>query len=186
MSKQICIIYTATNGLHITNDNVTKKSLYGIARLISLTYSIGTLENNKYIESKRVTRILEPKSINFDSIAQSYHKISIEQAEKEGENSELILNDLKKDLKKVDVIVSHNLDFHLKSIIGECFRSCVNIDFTKFILVDTISFEHNYEFPKLLDLVKKLKIKKSNDNINNISNIFAVLYSKYQDRISNQ
>ena len=186
MSKKICVIYTATNGLHLTNDNVSKKSLYGIARLISLTYSIGNIVDNKYNEEKRVTKIVKPKSIHFDSFAQSIHKISFEQAENEGSESDQILNELKIDLKKVDVIISHNLDFHLKAVIGECFRACVNIDFTKFILIDTISFQHNFEFPKLLDLAKKLKIKKSSDNIVLITNIFINLYAKYQDRISNQ
>lgn len=184
MSKKVCILFTATNGLHSVNDKVSKKNMYGIARLISLTYSIGYYdENNNYVQEKYVNSILKPKSIHFNKEAQKFHNISYEQAEKEGLHSKEILEEFKKDLKDVKVIVSHSLDFHLKSIQSECFRAYVSIEFNKFILIDTMSFQHNYSFPKLLDLESKLKLKKADNNINKIANIFGSLYLTYKNEL---
>ena len=87
---------------------------------------------------------------------------------------------LKNDIKDVDIIVSHNLAFHLKTIQVECFRTAITIDFSKFILIDTISFGHSYTYPKLVDLIKKLKIKNTNLNhLEQIRNVFVKLYENY-------
>jgi DNA polymerase III epsilon subunit-like protein len=185
MSKKVCILYTSTNGLHIANGKVTKKNMYGIARLISLTYSIGCFDNNKYIEEKRVDRILKPACICFNKEAQKFHNISYEKAEKKGILNRTVIEDFRKDLKDVRVIISHSLEFHLKSIQAECFRSCIGIDFSKYILIDTISFQHDYSFPKLVDLESNLKLKKSNNNIDKIANIFGKLYQDYKKELLN-
>ena len=81
------------------------------------------------------------------------------------------------------MIVSHSLDFHLKSIQSECFRAYISIEFNKFILIDTMSFQHNYSFPKLLDLENKLKLKKADNNINKIANVFGSLYLTYKKEL---
>jgi hypothetical protein len=183
MSNKVCIIYTSTNGLHQTYDNVSKKNMYGIARLIALSYSIGYYDkDNKYIEEKRVNKILTPKSITFCQEALKFHKISREEADKKGECSNLIIKNLKEELKKekVKIIISHNLEFHLKTIQAECFRTCTIIDFSKYILIDTISFQHSYSYPKLVDLEKKLKVTKSKNTIDSISKVFGNLYSTYE------
>jgi hypothetical protein len=39
-SKKICFMYTDTNGLHELNEDVSKKNLFGFARLVSLNYEI--------------------------------------------------------------------------------------------------------------------------------------------------
>jgi hypothetical protein len=183
MSKKVCILYTATNGLHIAYGKVTKKNMYGIARLISLNYSIGYFENEKYIEEKRVNKILKPASIHFNEEAMNFHKISYKKAEKEGVESKFLIQEFKDDLKQVRVIISHSLEFHLKSIQSECFRMCTNIDFSKYILIDTMSFQHNHSFPKLVDLESKLKLKKTKDNIDKIANIFGKLYQDYKKEL---
>ena len=185
MSKKICILYTCTNGLHSTEEKVSKKNMYAIARLISLTYSIGYYDNdtNKYIEEKKVSKILKPKSIHFNKEAQSFHKITLDRAIKEGIDNKEIMEEFKNDLKDVKIIISHSLEFHIKSIQAECFRSCVCIEFNKFILIDTMSFQHNYSFPKLVDLESKLKLKKADDNINKIANIFGSLYLTYKKEL---
>ena len=184
MSKKVCIIYTSTNGLHQTYDNVSKKNMYGIARLIALSYSIGYYDkDNKYIEEKRVNKILTPKSITFCKEAQKFHNITREKATIKGECSDVIIKIFKEDLKKIKVIISHNLEFHLKTIQAECFRTCTIIDFSKYILIDTISFQHNYSYPKLVDLEKKLKITKSKNTIDSISKVFGNLYSTYETQL---
>ena len=186
MSKKVCILFTATNGLHSVNDKVSKKNMYGIARLISLSYSIGYYDKeNNYIEEKRVNKTLIPKSITFCKDAQKFHKITRDEAEQKGEDSNIIIKNLKEDLKKdkIKIIISHNLEFHLKTIQAECFRTCTIIDFSKYILIDTISFQHNYSYPKLIDLEKKLKIPKSNNTIDSITKVFGNLYSTYESTL---
>lgn len=183
MSKKVCILYTSTNGLHYANGKVSKKNMYGIARLISLNYSIGQFDENKYIEEKRVNKIIKPESIHFCKEAQKFHNISYEKAKKEGVKNKTVIEDFRKDLKDVKVIISHSLEFHLKSIQSECFRCCTGIDFSRFILIDTMSFQHDYSFPKLIDLENKLKLKKTDDNINKIANIFGSLYSTYKKEL---
>ena len=179
MSKKICFLYTDTNGLHGTNENVSKKNLYNFARMISIYYSIGTVDDTfKYTEIKNITNILKPKTINFDKVALNYHKITFEEAELKGIDNNIIISQLKSDLKDVDIIVSHNLSFHLKAIQVECFRTAITIDFSKFILIDTISFGHSYTYPKLVDLIKKLKIKNIDNNtqLEQIRKVFIKLY----------
>lgn len=183
MSKKVCILYTATNGLHIAYGKVTKKNMYGIARLISLNYSIGYFEGKKYIEEKRVNKILKPASIHFNEEAMKFHNISYDKATSEGVESKLIIENFKEDLKQVRVIISHSLEFHLKSIQSECFRTCTAIDFSKYILIDTMSFQHDYNFPKLVDLESKLKLKKTKNNIDKIANIFGKLYQDYKKEL---
>ena len=97
MSKKICILYTCTNGLHSTEEKVSKKNMYAIARLISLTYSIGYYDNdtNKYIEEKKVSKILKPKSIHFNKEAQNFHKITLDRAIKEGIDNKEIMEEFK-------------------------------------------------------------------------------------------
>jgi len=181
MSKIICILYTETNGLHNTNDDVSKKNMYQFARLIALHYSIGYLENGKYIETKKVKHILKPKCIVFDPEAQKFHKITMEKAMEKGVDNSQVISELRDDLKKVKIIVSHNLPFHVRAIQTECFRTCININFPRFILIDTISFGHEYEFPKLVNLAKKLNISTDNKKqLKLIRKVFISLYKTYQ------
>ena len=183
MSKNVCFIYTDTNGLHTTNENVSKKNLYNFARIISLHYSIGTFDNMyKYTETKNVTHILTPKTINFDKTALKFHNITYENALAKGVDNHIVITELKNDLKDVDIIVSHNLSFHLKAIQVECFRTAITLDFSKFILIDMISFGHNYTYPKLVDLIKKLKIKNI-DNLNQLEQFRHVFVKLYENSL---
>ena len=177
MSKKICFIYTDTNGLHNTNDIVSTKNLYNYARMIALHYSIGTYEGGNFNEIKNVSSILKPKTINFDPKAQEFHNITFNMANEKGIDNKEVIMQLKADLKDVDVIVSHNLPFHLKAIQVECFRSATIIDFSKFSLIDTISFGHEYSYPKLVDLLKKLKIKNTKmSHLEQVNKVFFKLY----------
>ena len=111
--------------------------------------------------------------------SEEIHGITLKKAEKKGVHPGEIMNTLKKDLRNVSVIVSHNLPFHIKTIQTECFRTCININFTRFILIDTISFGHEYEFPKLTSLAKKLNITTGNKNhLKMIRKVFISLYKK--------
>ena len=189
MTRKICFIYTETNGLHtINNEKVSKKNIYGIARLITLNYLIGYRENGKFVQLKKVREILTPKCINFDEIATKFHGITKDIATKKGTDSEKVMERFKNDLNNVKVIVSHNLSFHLKAIQAECFRTCTYIDFSNYILIDTISFFHKLEYPKLRLLAKEILKKDYSDkkqrfNLILIKKIFIKLYNKYEKSI---
>ena len=184
MSHKVCIINTATNGLHTTYENVSKKNLYAIGRLIMLNYSIGHYDKKlNYIEEKNVYKILKPENITFNEDAVKIHKISYEKAQKEGINSKKIINDFKEDLKGVKIIISHSLDFHIKAIQAECFKTYESINFGKYILIDTMTFKNDDKYHKLIDLEKELNIKNCKDTIEKINRVFGKLYLNYKNSI---
>lgn len=178
MSKKICFIYTNTNGLHQFNKDVNKKYIFSFARMVALHYSIGKYVDGKYIEEKRADTIITPDCITFDKKAVEIHGITQEYANKHGKDIFEVMKELKKDLNSVDVIVSHNLPFHLRAIQVECFRTFTKIEFTNFICIDTISYNHQFEFPKLQTLKQKLKVSETKDNLETIQKIFFKLYEK--------
>ena len=97
--------------------------------------------------------------------------------------------DQKTDLKNVSIIVSHNIIFHIRTIQAECIRYNLANDFSKFIIIDTISFFHSFGFIKLRDLATNLGIKEipeTNEfNIELIKNVFFKLYNKFKKSIKN-
>ena len=185
MPKNICIIYTETNGLHQLNETVTKKNIFGFARLVCLNYIIGYRKDGKFHELKKVREILEPKCIHFEDDAVKFHGITQEKAKKKGWDSKIIIKNLADDLRNVQVIVSHNLPFHLRAIQVECFRTSTYINFNDFILIDTINFYHDFGFLNLLKLANKLfnksfSKKKPKDYVKVIRKVFIELYNRYE------
>ena len=188
MPRLICFIYTQTNGLHESNDFVTKKNLFEFARPVSLHYIIGYRTGNEFNETKKEKFIFKPDCLTISKESQKIHKLTLDKADEKGTKPEEIMNTLKKDLKNVSVIVSHNLSFHIKSLQVECFRNCVNIDFSNYILIDTINFNHNLEYPKLKDLAKQVlkkdySDKKQSYNLVLIKKCFLKLYDQYENSI---
>tara|TARA_A100001015_G_scaffold291514_1_gene365757 strand:+ start:2432 stop:2962 length:531 start_codon:yes stop_codon:yes gene_type:complete len=173
----ICIISTSTNGFHKTNAKLTKKNIFEFARLISLNYLIGDIKDNKFVQKEKIKHILKPKCINFDETAEKYHGISYEKACSKGLDNVEVISSLRDKLKNVKHIISHNLPFHLKAIQVECFRTAIAIDFSRYNLIDTINFNHNFEYPKLTKLCDELKVKKSDSNLKMIKNVFLKLNS---------
>ena len=183
MSKRIIFLYTDTNGLHDTNEHVSKKNLFMYARLVALHYEIGYRDNNKkFISQKKVDSIVKPRCMYITEESINIHGITNEMAFEKGLEIEDILNQFLNDIKDVSIIVSHNVDFHLKTIIAEFVRYNIRIDLTKFIIIDTISFYHKLSFPKLPVLYKELypKNKKSRNNLNMITECFLKLYEQYE------
>ena len=188
MSKRVCFLYTETNGLHKSNENVLKKKLYNYARLVVLNYEIGYIEDNNYIIEKEIRHIIKPNCMNISNDTVKFHGITNEIAFNEGIDIEKVMTKLIKDLKNVDIIVSHNIDFHLKTIISEIIRYNLKIikDFNKFIIIDTSSFYHDYGLLKLKELSVKLKIKNNDlTTIELIRGVFFKLYNKFKKSISN-
>ncbi len=184
MSKRICFLYTETNGLHKTTEDITKKNLFNFARLVVLNYEIGVVVNDEYTQEKKVKHIIKPRCMIIPDETVQFHGITQEKASNKGIDPEEALVLFKNDLKKVDILISHSIDFHLKTILAESLKYNISIDFNKIIIVDTISFYHSFGFVKLKDLAQKLKIKdipeNNKNNVELIKNVFFKLYSKFQ------
>jgi DNA polymerase III epsilon subunit-like protein len=178
MSK-LCFFHTDTNNLHQTNDDVSKKNLYCFARLVRLTYEIGYMKNNEFISEMKVVKIAKPRSMYISEESINVHGITQKDAEEKGIDPEIIMSEFKNNIKKVHFIISHNIDFHLKTLIAEALRYNIMIDYNKYIIIDTMSFYHNNEYIKLSVLNKKLLNDKNKNNIDVIRNVFFKLYTNY-------
>ena len=178
MSK-LCFFHTDTNNLHQTNDDVSKKNLYCFARLVRLTYEIGYMKNNEFISEMKVVKIAKPRSMYISEESINVHGITQKDAEEKGIDPEIIMSEFKNNIKKVHFIISHNIDFHLKTLIAEALRYNIMIDYNKYIIIDTMSFYHNNEYIKLSVLNKKLLDDKNKNNIDMIRNVFFKLYTNY-------
>lgn len=185
---KVCFLYTETNGLHKTSYKpVSTKYMFGFARMMSLNYIIGyRKENGKFKTLINKRRILKPKQLMIPDVVVKIHGIDRELAEEEGEDNVLVMNEFKDDLKGVSVIVSHSLDFHIKTVQYENLRARVKIDFSKYLLIDTMSFYHNIKNPKLKDLAKELLNKdySKKENVYNlilIKKCFIKLYNNYEE-----
>jgi DNA polymerase-3 subunit alpha len=186
MPKKICIIYTETNGLHKTNENVSKKNLYAFARLVVINYIIGYRNQNKeFVTELNIRKIIKPRCMNITNI--DFHGITNEIAFNDGYEIEDVLNEFNDNIKDINIIISHNIDFHLKTLLSEYVRYNIKINITNKILIDTISFYHKMEFPKLPILYSTLfpKNKKKKNNLTQIKDCFLELYNQYEQSINN-
>jgi len=188
MSRLVCFLYTQTNGLHNSDEFVSKKNMFEFARPVSLSYIIGYRQGKEFNETKKEKFIFQPDCLSISKESEEIHGITLKKAEKKGVHPGEIMNTLKKDLRNVSVIVSHNLAFHIKALQVECFRTCVNIDFSNHVLIDTINFYHKLEYPKLKDLAKHLlkkdyTDKKQSYNLTLIKKCFLKLYEQYEKSI---
>lgn len=177
--SRICFFHTDTNNLHQTNDDVSKKNLYCFARLVRLTYEIGYMKNNEFISEMKVVKIAKPRSMHISEESINIHGITQKEAEEKGVDPEIIMSEFKNNIKKVHFIISHSIDFHLKTLIAEALRYNIMIDYNKYIIIDTMSFYHNHEYIKLSVLNKKLLNDKNKNNIDMIRNVFFKLYTNY-------
>ena len=180
-SRIVCFVYTDTNRLHKTNEDVSKKNLYSFARLVCLNYEIGYKEENKYISIKKVKSIIKPRCMYISEESTKIHGITMEQAYEEGLEIEDVLETFIQDINNVSIIVSHNIEFHLKTILAELVRYNRVFNFKNYIIIDTIGFFHKLNYPKLdllyLNLFKK---NKELSSLNKIKKCFLKLYEDYE------
>ena len=126
-----------------------------------------------------VETIIKPRACYISKEITKINGITNEIANANGIDPEIVLNEFKKDIKNVDIIINHNIDFHLKTIIAESVRFNISIDFNKYIIIDIMLFNKTNTFYKLSDLIKKY-LKKSKDNtLTQIKKIFFQQYQEY-------
>jgi DNA polymerase III epsilon subunit-like protein len=183
MDKIICVVYTETNGLH-KNVDLCKKNLYCFSRLVILNYNIGIIKKKKFISNINKSYIIKPRCMYITEESIPYHNITQEYANNNGYEIEEVLNNFKKDLNNVDIIISHNIDFHIKTILSEYIRYNINIDFSNYIIIDTMNFFHKQNYIKLYNLYKELYLEDSKyDKINTIILVFIYLYYNFKKSI---
>jgi DNA polymerase III epsilon subunit-like protein len=155
--------------------------------MVSINYIIGYLKDNEFIQEKKIRKVVKPRCMFIPDETIEYHGITQSIATNQGIDPEIIINEFKEDLKSVNVVVSHNVDFHIKTVQAEAVRYNLSLDFSNFIIIDTINFYHSYGFTKLKELATKLSIKNitetNENNIDLIKNVFLKLYVKFQKSV---
>ena len=183
--KSMMFIKIESNGLPKNNNNkITVDNLDKYPNLISLYYKIGKINNdtNKVDISLQSYNIIKP-TFELNKYAQKVHELTEEELSN-GNDIKDVLNNMKKDMddNNVKIIIGHNVLFDLNLTKAEILRNELSIDLDKYDLVDTITYKHSYEFPKLEVLYEKLygkKFKKSHKRkslINIIIKCFEYLY----------
>ena len=185
MAKTICFLYTETvkplydenniPGTHNTNNMVNKKNLYLFSRPTSLHYITGFIKDNIFTEDKHIIDIIKPKSMCIDN------------ANDNGIDPDLCIANFIKNIKSIDIIIGHNINFHLKTIIAEAMKYNIFVNFANYLIIDIINFYHTFNLNLISDLAIKLNIKNIDHktNIELIKDIFFKLYSKFVKSISN-
>jgi hypothetical protein len=185
MTKKICFIHTETTGLHeLMNDKVYKKNLFGFARMVSFSWIIATREDGII---KKEQFIIKPRCLYILEDCVKFHGISQEIAMKKGSEIEDVLIKFINDLNGVEIISSHGLEFHLKTVQAELVRYNRAIDFNKFLLIDTNTFDHKISPSTLVNISEvylKKKIIDKKNTIDIISELFFKLYDDYQKKIN--
>ena len=183
MSKSLCFIYTITNGYHKTTEFCTKKNLYCFSRLISLKYEICTIVNKKYTIQKTSDAIVIPRCMLIPDEINELYGISQNKAMTNGIDIETILNTFIKDIKDVDIIICYDAPHHLNTIIGESVRYNINMDLSKYLIIDISNFHDNYINIEEAYL-KLTNTDKVDDNIiYMIRVIFFSIYSSFKKSI---
>ena len=188
LSKKVCIIHTETTGLHeLRDEKVYKKNLYGFARMVSFSWIIASRDtDDKFTVINKQKFIIKPRCLQIPDEIVQFHGISQEIALKKGTEIEDVLEEFKDDLIGVSVIVSHSLDFHLKTVQAELVRYNKAMNFNKYILIDLNSFEHNISPATLQNMCQKLIKKDLKDKTfatDYICELFFKLYNQYEDKI---
>jgi len=188
MVKKVCFIHTETTGLHeYQNEKIYKKNLYGFARMVSFTWIIATRkEDSSYEILKKEKFIIKPRCMHIPEDTIQYHGISQEIALKKGSEIEEVLDKFLVDVKDVSILVSHSLEFHLKTVLCEILKYNKLIHLDKYLLIDLNSFNHRIT-PSTLSNISKVYLKKKLEDkalvTDYICEIFFKLYNDYEKEI---
>ena len=183
MPKLITFITTETNGLHEDDptDPIEKKHLYEYAHMAKLIYHQGIYKNGKIKTTLKKSFLIKPEHYFFPKELTKINGLTHEKLVKKGDDLEEVMTEFFDDLKKSEIIVGHNLPFHMKTIMASMFRSGVSHYFSKYKYIDIINYNHKIEKPNLKNLCKELlgnsyEDKSRNFQITMIKKVFAKLY----------
>jgi DNA polymerase-3 subunit alpha len=98
--------------------NPKNTAQYDSSRLVEIAWIVMD-ESGDDVKRKRY--IIFPS--DFTVKGTEFHGIDHVQAEKEGKNINMVLDDLLSDLKECDTIVAHNLEFDYNITLSECYRN---------------------------------------------------------------
>jgi DNA polymerase III epsilon subunit-like protein len=181
MTKKVCFIHTDTTGLHeITGEKITKKNLYGFARMVTLSWIIAYKKDDEYIVEKKQRYIIKPRCMHIPESTVQYHGITQEIAENKGVDIEYVFDEFAKDIAQVRIIISHSLEFHMNTIQSELVRYNKPINFSKYLLIDINSFNHAITPATLTNIYTKIcnkNIEKKSKTIDAICELFFKLYN---------
>jgi hypothetical protein len=157
MNKLICFIHTESE-LKSHSLPITKKNLYCSGKILKLNYEIGYFEDNIFIqEIKYLHSESKNKEIDYSTISK-----------------------FQNDISNVNIIIGHNINYHIKTILVELIRYNIQINFNNYIIIDINNFYHNFTNISIYELADKLlkKIPKKADEIELSKILFYVLYNK--------
>jgi DNA polymerase III epsilon subunit-like protein len=154
-----------TTGLPIKNNfnkfySPREYCYYDTCRIIEIAYIICSCDGDHI---KTVSSLIKPDGFTITN--SHIHGITQEEALSNGNNLINILNNFEKDIKMVDTIVAHNINFDHSVLLSECYRNKIkhyNIiaNICKKRLLCTMemgkTFLNTFKYPKLIDLYYKL------------------------------
>ena len=174
VKKNICFIWTVSNGEHQTDDDANKKHLYEFARLVKLDFIFGTWENNDFKTLKTGNYIIDNR-YRVDFFGElSEQVIKLDKSENKITYDKFIV-EFNKILDTTNIIIVHDAKHHMRTIIAESVRANIPLRYDTKLLIDTISFKHDLDKPSIYDLAKKLKINAETE-IDLLKNVFIKLY----------
>lgn len=135
-------------------------SYWDSCRLVEIAWCIYNKEGERI---KTFQSIVQPNNFTISSESERIHGISMEQALQEGRPIQEILHELINDLKNVDTLVAHNIEFDHKVILSELIRNdCPTEDWIykekKCTMKDFL--EPFQKWPKLTELYERCFQKK--------------------------
>lgn len=179
--NKVCIVYTTATGLHKQFEKVYKKNLFGFARMTSISWVIAIrTNNNEFKIEKEEHHIIKPRCM----VIPENHIITNDMANIKGTEIEIVLDKFRSDMKdkSIKLIISIDLDFHLRTLQAELIRYNKAMDFNKYLLIDVNDLSKSV-FGKISNL-NELCLKCLNKNISNeginICEIFFNLYNSYE------
>jgi hypothetical protein len=178
--NKICVIYTKATGVHQPFEKVYKKNLFGFARMMSISWiiSIRTKEDQYKIE-KEEHYIIKPRCM----VIPDNLEITNKKANEIGTEIDIVLDKFKEDMKdrSIKLIISQDLDFHLRTLQAELIRYNKAIDFNKYLLIDINNLiDKKYNLDELCVMYLNIQNEKQ---CNNICELFFKLYNNYEKKV---
>ena len=174
INMKLMFLDTETTGLYEKNACPHEIEKFKNARLVELGYIIPLetipsetipsetiSDSSKFENSNEFSYLIKPDNYTIEN--SHIHGITTQDATENGHNILLVFDKFYNDLKNIDVIICHNINFDMNILLSECFR------YKQYKLIDMIESKQKlctmvmskqklklYKTPKLIDLYKML------------------------------